>query len=126
MHNIDLPTQKINRRNFVTSTAAVSTVGVCALGGQLSDPHIYWLSKWTKILKEMAEPDMPEAEREALLEDWNNLAIKLANTPAKTRRGLMAQFQWFRQDFGHYVAEMIGDDLSQCLDVIEAGIGEAV
>ena len=108
----------------LTASAAIPIAGTVSAAG--IDPHAQWLADWIALRDRLDAFAGTDAQGEILWNEWNDLAIKLANTPAKTKRGLAAQFEWFRQDFGHYVLDMIGSDFANTLDVIGAGIKEVV
>ena len=45
-------------------------------------------------------------------------SLKLCQTPCRTSEGLAAQIQWFEEDLGYYVTEMVGLEMQQVFKVL--------
>ena len=119
------------RRVFMTALPAIATVPTAVMAQGYgrngnTDPHPEWFAEWKRIEKDWMHLVEDSPEQKAAWDAREDLAIALANTKATTVAGLAAQFAWLKEDVGYYLTEMVGVDLDNALNVIEAGFGEVV
>jgi hypothetical protein len=118
----------IKRRSVLAGVilAPVAT-RVSAFQGPLlkeTDPHPQWLVEWKRV--EHAWEELPEGSVEADLawDERERLCLLLCNTKATTIEGASAQFEYFKDDLGFYVMEMVSSDFGGVLETIHSGLKE--
>ena len=115
-------------QSFPAAALAVTATGVAAFGAPVApaaqphDPIPGWYEEFIRFEREWErlEEDTPEgnvawARRE-------EMALKIATTPAISLAGLKAQVAWFNHDLGDHVRGGAGDPYSCAIDVIQSGL----
>lgn len=102
----------MDRRQFIGTSLLAAVAGAYAAGAEAAqDPHIAWLKEWKGLRGKWGDFEDESPEEKALWKRQFELADLIAETPPKTKAGLLAQLEWLDADFADNLNTMTDYDV---------------
>jgi hypothetical protein len=123
-----MTTRSLNRRAFVATAICAPAAPALAATAEFAalDPLPRWLEEWKRVDKAWLKFPDDSVEADLAWSERERLCLLLCSTKATTIEGASAQFEYFKEDLGLYVMEMVGSDFQGVLETIHSGLKELV
>lgn len=115
----------MKRRNLLKAIgiAPVAAVVPAVAMGRPADPLVDWYKAWAVVNDDWAKfDDNEDPAAVALWKERHRLSVLISNAKATTIEGALAQVEWFDEDFGYIVDDMLADDFANSLRNIRASL----